>query len=225
MGGAAGESRPARRWKIPLTLFLLATFIVAVNFFANWLTDQLQIEVGPRNEHFIHYIIIVSVLVYAVLIAIPFVPSVEIGLGLILVLGADLAPLVYLFTIVGLTLAFVAGRMIPESGIQKFFEELSLSRASELMKRLRPLSTDERLSLLVSHAPKRLVPTLIRHRYIAVAIALNIPGNTIIGGGGGIALVSGMSRLFRFWAFLLMLCVAVAPVPLTIVLFGTDIFS
>jgi hypothetical protein len=33
-----------------------------------------------------------------------------------------------------------------------------------------------------------------------------------------------MSRLFRFWQFLLMLAIAVAPVPLLIVLCGTDIF-
>ncbi len=55
-------------------------------------------------------------------------------------------------------------------------------------------------------------------------MALNIPGNTLIGGGGGISLAAGMSRLFRVWRFLLVLAIAVAPVPLIIVLTGTDVF-
>ncbi len=33
-----------------------------------------------------------------------------------------------------------------------------------------------------------------------------------------------MSRLFGFWPFLLTLVIAVAPVPLLIVLCGTDVF-
>ena len=62
----------------------------------------------------------------------------------------------------------------------------------------------------------------MRHRYLAVAVALSIPGNSVIGGGGGISLVAGMSRLFGFSRFVLTLAVAVAPVPLLIVIFGTD---
>jgi hypothetical protein len=46
----------------------------------------------------------------------------------------------------------------------------------------------------------------------------------VIGGGGGISLLAGMSRLFRFSGFALTLAVAVAPVPLFIVLYGTDMF-
>jgi hypothetical protein len=213
-----------RRWKLIFRIVLVVSFIVCVNYFAQWLGQQLEIEVRPSNEHIVHRIIVIAILVYTLLIAVPFVPSVEIGLGLILVLGADLAPLVYLFTIVGLSLSFVVGLLIPEASLQKFLEELSLTRASRLVERLKTLSTDERLSLLVSAAPARFVPMLVRHRYLAVALALNVPGNTVIGGGGGIALVAGMSRLFGFWPFLLMLAIAVSPVPLLIVLFGTDIF-
>jgi len=213
-----------RRWKVLFRIALIVTFLVCVNYFVQWLGAQLQVEAGPGNEHVIHRIIITSILIYTLLIAIPFVPSIEIGLGLILVLGAELAPLVYLFTVFGLSLSFVVGCMIPESGLQKFFDDLSLKKASRLIERLRKLDTDERLALLVSHAPAKFLPTLLRHRYVAVAVALNIPGNTIIGGGGGISLIAGMSRLFRFWQFLLMLAIAVAPVPVIIVLCGTDIF-
>lgn len=35
-------------------------------------------------------------------------------------------------------------------------------------------------------------------RYVALAVLLNIPGNVVIGGGGGIAFAAGMTRLFSF---------------------------
>jgi len=216
---------PIRRgWKILFRIALVISFIICVNYFVQWLGIQLEDNILPANEHMIHRIIVISILVYTLLIAIPFVPSVEIGLGLILVLGAKLAPLVYLFTIIGLSLSFLVGQLIPESRLQSFLEELSLTRASRLVEKMKPLNTEQRLSLLLSHAPAKFIPTLLRHRYLAVAVALNIPGNTVIGGGGGISLVAGMSRLFRFWRFLLLVAIAVAPVPLFIVLCGTDIF-
>lgn len=213
-----------RRWKLFFTIALVVTFIVCVNYFVQWLGLQLHIEVRPSNEEMIHRIIIIAILTYTLLIAIPFVPSVEIGLGLMLLLGADLAPLVYLFTVVGLSLAFVVGCLIPESRLQKFLEDLSLTRASRLVEQLKTLSTEERLALLVSRAPAKFIPTLMRHRYVAIAVAFNIPGNTVIGGGGGIALAAGMSRLFGICPFLITVAIAVAPVPLLIVLCGTDIF-
>ncbi len=76
----------------------------------------------------IHGIIIISLIIYTILIAIPFVPSVEVGWGLMLLLGADLAPLVYLFTVVGLTASFLGGRLIPESRLQIFLGDLSLKK-------------------------------------------------------------------------------------------------
>ena len=212
------------RWRLLLAIALVAVFVVCVNYFVHWLGIVLEGEVRPAGGFTVQRFVIVSILAYTLLIAIPFVPSVEIGLGLILLLGAELAPLVYLFTIVGLSLSFLIGRLIPEAGLQKFLEDLSLTRANRLVDTMKTLSTEERLALLVSRAPARFVPSLVRHRYVAVAAAFNIPGNTVIGGGGGIALVAGMSRLFGFWPFLLTLVIAVAPVPLLIVLCSTDIF-
>ncbi len=226
MNQIVGSTPPIRRgWKILFRIVLVISFIICINYFVQWLGYQLENEVRPGNETMIHRIIVISILIYTLLIAIPFVPSVEIGLGLILVLGADLAPLVYLFTVVGLSSSFLVGCLIPESRLRKFLEELSLTRASRLVEKLQPLNTEQRLALLLSHAPAKFIPTLVRHRYLAVAVALNIPGNTVIGGGGGISLVAGMSRLFRIWRFIITLAVAVAPVPLFIVVYGTDMFG
>lgn len=221
---ASNDSPVRRRWRIFFIVGLVVAFIVCVNLFARWLGHQLEIEVRPSNDHMIHGIIIISLIIYTVLIAIPFVPSVEVGWGLMLLLGADLAPLVYLFTVVGLTVSFMGGRLIPESRLQTFLEDLSLKKASRLVEKLKTLDTEQRLSMLLSRAPAKFIPNLLRHRYLAIAVALNIPGNTVIGGGGGISLAAGMSRLFGSWRFVLTLAVAVAPVPLLIVIFGTDMF-
>jgi len=221
---ASNDSPVRRRWLMLLGVGLVIAFIVCINIFSRWLGHQLEIEVRPSNEHMIHGIIIISLIVYTALIAIPFVPSVEVGWGLMLLLGADLAPLVYLFTVVGLSMSFMGGRLIPESRLQTFLENLSLTKASRLVEKLRTLDTGQRLSLLLSRAPAKFIPNLLRHRYLAIAVALNIPGNTVIGGGGGISLVAGMSRLFGLCRFVLTLAVAVAPVPLLIVIFGTDMF-
>ena len=68
--------------------------------------------------------------------------------------------------------------------------------------------------LLPTRSSTRLTPFLLRHRYLAIALLLNLPGNALIGGGGGIALVSGMSGVFSFAGFVALTAVAVAPVPL-----------
>ena len=55
---------------------------------------------------------------------------------------------------------------------------------------------------------------LVRHRYLTMIVLLNLPGNSLVGGGGGLALAAGMSGFFRFPMFFATLLVAVAPVPL-----------
>lgn len=221
----ARQRTAAGRWRILLKLALIVVFVLLVNYAANWLIGKLDLDVTPANEHVIHRIIIAVAVLYAILIAIPFVPGVEIGLSLIMVLGADLAFLVYIFTILGLTLSFFLGRLIPQSKLQRLLAACSLTRASELVGKLEPLDPEQRLELLLSHTPSRFIPFLLRHRYVAVALALNIPGNALIGGGGGISMVSGLSRIFGFVPFVLMLAVAVSPVPLLIMFFGTDVLS
>ncbi|TDI91739.1 MAG: hypothetical protein E2O65_11300 [Gammaproteobacteria bacterium] len=125
---ASDDSSVRRRWRILFIVGLVVAFIVCVNLFARWLGHQLEIEVRPGNDRMIHGIIIISLIIYTILIAIPFVPSVEVGWGLMLLLGADLAPLVYLFTVVGLTASFLGGRLIPESRLQIFLGDLSLKK-------------------------------------------------------------------------------------------------
>ena len=166
---------------------LLIAILIAGNYVAHSLADSLDFEIRVGNEDKVHRTIILSAAVYAVLLAIPFVPGVEIGLALIALLGPAITFLVYVSTIAGLSLAFLIGRVIPPMVLVRWSEDAGLSRVSDLLKQIAPLDQAARARLLADRAPTRFVPFLLRHRYIALAVALNIPGNVLIGGGGGIA--------------------------------------
>lgn len=201
-----------------LKLLVLIALIVFGNMLSDWIAGQLDIELRPSNEHIFHRLIMISVVAYTLLMAFPFVPGIEIGLGLIALLGPEIVFLVYCCTVVALNLSFVLGRLIPEAVLVRLLKELHLNRASQLLAQLGTLDTQQRLRFLLSRAPTRWVPLLIRWRYLAIAVALNVPGNFVIGGGGGIAMMAGMSRLFGPVKFLLTVLVAVSPVPIAILL-------
>jgi hypothetical protein len=213
------------RWRILLKLGALIVLIIAVNFAAEGLAEALRFEVRPNNEDLVHKMVTISAVAYAVLIAIPFVPGVEIGLTLIGVLGPPIVFLVYLSTLAGLSASFAVGRLISLEGLIGLLDDLRFRRANRLLSTIAPMTLEDRLAFLVANSPGRFVPFLLRHRYIALAIILNLPGNIVIGGGGGIALMAGASRLYSVPGFLATIVLAVAPVPLAILILGKEMLS
>jgi len=213
------------RTRLVLTVVALIVLVVTANFVAKELAVALNFEIRPSNEDMVHRALMTLSVVYALLIAVPFVPGVEIGLAMLAMLGPEVVMLVYLCTIAGLSLSFLVGRLIPLATLGRLFAELNMQRASELMCKLDPLDHEARLNLLVQNSPSRVVPMLVKHRHIALVGALNLPGNFLIGGGGGIALIAGVSKLYSVPGFVLTIAIAVAPVPLAVYLFGTDFLS
>jgi hypothetical protein len=193
---------------------------LTANILAREYIDTQQFTIRPGNEDAVHRSIMISAALYAVLLAIPFVPGAEIGLGLIAALGPPIAILVYLCTVSGLTLSFIIGRLIPLSVLIRVARDIGLERTGRLLETIEPLDREQRLEYLLDRAPRRLLPVLLRYRYLALAVALNIPGNYLIGGGGGIALFAGVSRIFSVTGFLLTIAFAVAPVPVAVLVFG-----
>ena len=122
-------------------------------------------------------------------------------------------------------MSFAVGRLISLKALILLLEEFHFQRASQLLTSIEPMKRADRLAFLVSKTPNRLVPFLIRHRYLALAILVNLPGNILIGGGGGIALVAGASKLFSTLGFIITIAFAVSPVPLAILLFGKEILQ
>lgn len=161
-----------------------------------------------------------SMFAYTFLMAIPFVPGAEIGLTVMMIIGPKIAPLVYICTLGALLLSFSVGRYIPDQVLINLFHRLGLTRAGNLLSELKELEIQDRLHLIVSRSPKKLVPVLIKFRYLALLLAVNMPGNVVIGGGGGIAMIAGMSRLFKFPHYAATIAIAVAPFPILLTLFG-----
>jgi len=212
-----------------LRLILVLGAIVVIAYFANqagdWISQWLNAEIMPENESVIFGATIAAIILYAMLISLPFVPGVEIGLGLFVMFGTPMAIPVYISTITGLTLGFIIGRLVPEKVLCGCFDFLGMTRISHTLRDMMRMPVQERLTLLVERAPSRFVPFLLRHRYIAIAVAFNIPGNSVIGGGGGIAFVAGLSRLFSFPLYLLAVTIGVSPVVILFLIFGPSIFG
>jgi hypothetical protein len=222
----AGE-QPASgiRWRRIIVAACFIAVLVAANLVARDLIDLLSLPIRPSNEDRVHRMILLTAALYALLLAVPFVPGVEIGVALIVMLGPRIALLIYLCTLAGLSLSFLLGRLIPLAALIHLAKDLKLRRTRQLLEDMEPLGTSERLNLLIGRAPGPLLALLLRHRYLALAVAFNIPGNYIIGGGGGIALFAGASRLFSITGFCITLVLAVAPVPLAVMFFGVEFLS
>ncbi|MGI9481138.1 MAG: hypothetical protein ACR2OR_02155 [Hyphomicrobiales bacterium] len=218
-------SEPSTRfgWPFLLKLTFLVLIVIAANMATGWITDALNFKITPQNEVMVHTTILAAAGAYALLLAVPFVPGVEIAFALIGMFGPPVVLLVYGCTLVGLSISFFVGRMLSVRRLTKLVEDLGLSRLGELLRTLQPMSRHERVAFLVEKAPNRFVPFLLKHRYIALAVALNLPGNFLIGGGGGIALVAGLSRLYSTGGFLATVAIAASPIPIAVLLFGKPV--
>lgn len=168
-------------------------------------------------------LILAVLVIYAVLIAIPFVPGVEIGLGVLAVSGPEMAPLVWLATTAGLILSYMVGCKVPYRWLHRVLLDLRLTRACQMLTRFEALSLAERTDWITSLIPMRSLGWLVQYRYLNLAVLINIPGNSVIGGGGGIAFISGLSGMFQPVPTMLTIALATAPVPLAIWLFGWQI--
>ena len=97
--------------------------------------------------------------------------------------------------------------------------------ANKLLKDIDSRNNEDRLEHLINETSNRFLRGLIRSRYLALGVALNIPGNFLIGGGGGIALFAGISRMYTYVGFLITIVIAVAPIPIAVFLFGAGFLS
>ncbi len=203
-----------------LRLIALVALAYALHRLIIWAEPQLE---ASRYSWAMPGLTLAMLLLYAVMIAIPFVPGIEIGLTLLMISGPDWALPVWIATTLGLGLALIVGCRVPYSWLHRGFLDLHLTGACSLLERIQPLSTAERVALLQSHLPARIGARFVQFRYLVLAVLINIPGNSVIGGGGGIALLAGLSGLFRLPMALLTVALATSPVPLMVWLFDWKI--
>jgi len=202
---------------VRLAMIVVAVFVV--HQLMSWMMGEAE---AAQNGPLLMGLMGIVFLTYIILISIPFVPGIEIALSLMILRGPEVVIWVYGATILGLFLAFLAGQYLSYNYLRTVFSDLRMKRACHLLDILQPLSRNERLDLLKGKIPRLLRPFLIEGRYAIIGVTLNIPGNALIGGGGGIMLVAGLSRLFSTcWMFILLM-IAASPVPIAILVFGID---
>jgi len=206
---------PASRW---MTRFLVTLPVILVILGSDCFARQFGVRPGETTE----LVLIASLLMYVVAMALPFVPGIEIGLAVMLMFGQGGILLVYLATLVALTASFLLGRLVPVRSIATVFGWLRLRRARRLLEDLEGTAPAQRIDYLASRAPAGRLGALLRHRHLALAVLLNLPGNAMLGGAGGIGMLAGMSGAFRLSRFILLAAVATTPVPLLFLLSGAQ---
>ncbi|WP_272007798.1 hypothetical protein [Roseovarius sp. ZX-A-9] len=203
-----------RFWAKRKAIVLYGLLLLGGWFLGDALKEMTVPEMRPLNEPMIHRIVMTAFFAFIVLAALPFVPGAEIGFALLLLFGGPIAPLVYLGMVGALLVSYTLARLVPLSFMGRALEWLGLRKASRFVVDLDSVAPDKRLNALPSIVPSKVGQKLLKHRYVLLAVALNTPGNSLLGGGGGLAFVAGASRLFGFWQFLGVVLCAVAPIPL-----------
>jgi hypothetical protein len=122
-----------------------------------------------------------------------------------------------------LSLAYIAGQLLPYDKLKDTLVDLRLDRLGKLLGSLQPMTRDARLEYLRKRVPVFARPFLTKFRYLLLAVLVNIPGNTVVGGGGGILFTAGFSRLFRPAYTILTIALAAAPIPFLVWGFEIDL--
>ena len=206
-----------------LRLMLLFAILAIATWGAHAIRDALDMQIRPDNEQMVHKAIMLGSVAYVGLLALPFVPGAEIGLAMLAAFGSSIAPLIYVATVASMMLAYTVGRFLPISALERLLSFLRMRRAAALVARAAPLSPEDRLAMFLDGHSPRAVKLGLRYRYIAIALALNTPGNSIIGGGGGIMMMAGLSGIFSPIATFLTVSLAVSPVPIAVIFLGLKI--
>ncbi len=219
---------PPLRRSLPRLILRLAVIAVLVwsglGLF-DWLQGHLADLEDAARQRAMTTIVIVAILAYAAIIAIPFVPGIEIAIALMVMEGPIMAPFVWVATVLGLALAYIVGRRVSLDWLHGMFRDLHLLRACDMIYRIKTEAPENRLSKLSDRLPRWLAPLATQYRYPMLAVLLNVPGNVALGGGGGILMLAGISRFFSPGWTMLCVALATAPVPLAVWFFGADILK
>ena len=203
----------------------IASFVYLAKLGFDWVSAQaMQLE-GPAQSQAMIGLLVIALIGYAILIAIPFMPGVEVGIVLLLMQGSSIAPFVYLATLAGLVIAFSVGQFVSLDWLHSVFRDFRMIRACRMLDRIKNRSQDERLDHLNGLLPRWVSWFAVDYRYVSVAILINIPGSIAIGGGGGIMLLAGLSRLFQTTKMIAMLAIATLPIPLLVWIMGVEILN
>ena len=214
--------QPEKQIGRAIRYFHVSFFVAFIIILAFWMDYWLRGEMGVAKTFAENVgnqwgpgVLICGGIIYVLLLSLPFVPGVELGILLMCVFGKEGIVFVYLATIVGLSLAFLIGRSLPLRWVKSFMKKIGFASTSECHS----YDIDgmlNKIPLTQRFYHNRFFSFLAKYRYPAIGILLNMPGNYLIGGGGGISLACGISRNISWKWFSLTVAVAVSPVPILV---------
>ncbi len=153
------------------------------------------------------WVVLITATLYALALAVPFLPAVELGWMVMAALGTPGILAIWMATPLGLLIAFTLGQNLRDWPlIQQLQQRLALAFQTATDNRLR-----SRLLRFAEHY-------LATHPYWVLVVLVNLPGNWIIGGGGGIGILAGASGLYHPVKFALVLIPATGVVAVAMLL-------
>lgn len=150
---------------------VLIALVVCLNLFCPGMKAYLEPHVDPLYREWGDLVLVALAGIYALLLAIPFVPGVELGWAVMMWFGVKGIAIIYAATVLALALNYGIGTLVPFRWVAWLLRWLQLHRAEQFVL-------------------------------------------SIIGGGGGIALLAGMSGIYSFAGYLATVAIAISPVPL-----------
>jgi hypothetical protein len=200
-------------FRLFLILIILLTLVIWVEYWIRGEVGMAKELLEMARSQWGRVALIAGGMLYILLLSVPFMPGVELGLLLMCVFGKEGIVFAYLCTVAGLNLAFVMGRWLPKKWIASWLERLRFSRSCadhsggiEEMLDHSTFGQNFRRHWLGSY--------VLKYPYLALAVLFNLPGNFLLGGGGGMSLVCGASRHIPWKRFFLTVVLATSPVPL-----------
>lgn len=213
---AQRPAKPARRvpWKLIIFLAVVLAIVLAFTLGGHAAFEWVkQLAEQARNP----VTLVILGIAYTVLLAIPGVPGLEVGLVMMVVFGELGIVAVWVCTILGLNTTFFFGRRIPREKLKRWLTPKDVPE-HELPSFAVGQADTFTLVLERNKLGRKILkwtgPPGGWRRYALVGFLLNMPGNFIIGGGGGIALFCGTSDDIKWRPYLLTTALAAMPIPL-----------
>ena len=134
-------------WLGLLRLAVKVAIVLALAWGIHMLMDWATTRAAAfGNEKLMVGVFATLLLAYALLIAVPFMPGIEVGVALLLIQGASIAPFVYLATVCGLMTAFLVGYLVPLPWLHWVCRGLGLRKACSLIDAIATMPLEDRLA-------------------------------------------------------------------------------
>lgn len=165
-----------------------------------WASLQLQAWLHSRLQyHPAHWFLLAfGSCIYLLGMCLPFVPGIELGLMLMMLFGLPGIVVVYSATQIALNLAYHLGGRFGQGLEQRIQNGIHSPKTPRIIRFL--------------------MQSMRRSPALVFLLLLNLPGNAMIGGAGGISALYGILRVLPPGRFFIVALLATLPVPLTLLL-------